>query len=254
MKKVYWLLLAMTFSLNGLNANSLSSLADEDSIQSKRERKSTITVTTRAHSRGFFSYTGRIISDYPATDFYFNYTTRDHWGFSLFKVVDLGDAKSYNNFLLLMMNRKIILNRKLNVNIYGGFILEQIHHFADRGSDVAANVITTYRVSKHLSIEHTGMLGNLVLARSNSDWVNRLRLIYTNNHLELTGWAWHNNRILDRSAYSSLGLSAFYNKVPVSKRVNLGAGVTGLWMISTSDATACPKKNGLLVSVSATWH
>jgi hypothetical protein len=253
--KIFYLLSSILFSsLYSAEAGGYARSVKADSVHTSRERKPSVSAIARIHSHGFFSYTGRMISDYPALDVYFNYTLPSKWGLNVYKAVDVGDARSYNNFLLFMINKKIEVNNRLNVNFYGGFILEQIHQFADRGSDAVANIITTYKLNRHFTFEHTGMLGNLVLFRNNADWVNRFRMIYAARHLEITGWGWHNNRVLDKNSYSSLGVSAFYNRIPVSKHITLGGGLTGLLMLSTSDTSICPKKNGLLLSITTTWH
>jgi hypothetical protein len=246
---LFWLVLSILFPLKTL------ALHPTDSVNStKQQKKYAVTITSRIHSMGFFSYTGRLISDYPAMDLYFNYNYSNKWGLSAFKVVDLIDSKSGNNFFLFLANKNFILTKRLNMNFYGGFILEQVHHFADHGSDFTANITTTYKLSKHITIDHTAMLGNLVLERSYADWVNRFRILYSSRHIDLTAYGWLNNKVFDNSSYSSAGLSVYYTRIPISERITIGGGITGLLMATSSDPASCPKKNGVLFTVAASWH
>src|SRR5436190_17448269 len=71
-----------------------------DSIAApKTVKRSTIKFTTRLHSKGLFTYSGRISSDNPAFDVNFTYD-RKHWGYMFFKAIDLYDHRSNNNFAL----------------------------------------------------------------------------------------------------------------------------------------------------------
>ncbi len=220
----------------------------------KKEKKYATTVITRVHSLGFFSYTGRLISDNPAADIYFNYNRSNKWGLNVFKAFDLYDHTSDNNFMMMMVNRNFPISKKLSVNLYGGAVLEQTHHFAGHGSDVVVNVISSYKLSPHLTLDHTALFGNLIIEKANTDWVNRVRLLYSKNHIDVTAWSWFNNKIIDQTKYSSVGLSLYYSRIPLSDRWKISTGVTGLVMLNTSDENKCPEKNGMLLTIAATWH
>lgn len=212
------------------------------------------TLAIRAHTKGFFSFTGRIISDHPAADIYFNYTHSSKFGFQAFKAVDLLDHESDNNFALALVFKHFQVSPRLTITPYVGVVLEQLHSIADHGSDFSSMLISSYKITPHLTVEHTALFPNLMLERVEADWVNRLKLIYSKGHIDLTGWAWNNNRVLDEAGYTSVGLSAYYSRIPITDRLSLGAGLTGLLVAQTSDAHECPKKNGVLLTIAATWH
>jgi hypothetical protein len=252
-----WLFTLLTsFSVSGFTQSSQkdSVQSTKDSIQSKKQKNYSTTAIVRMHSMGIFSFSGRLISDNPTADLFLNYNYSNKWGVTMFKAADLYQSTSDYNFLLVMANKNFTLNKKLNVNVFGGFLLEQEHHFADHGSDIIGNITTTYKVSKYFTIEHMGLFGNLVFERSNADWVNRFKFIFSKNHVDLTAWAWFNNKVFDTASYTSTGISAFYNRIPISSRLALGTGITGLLMLQSSDTIANPKKNGVLLTVTATWH
>ena len=224
-----------------------------DSARQQPPRHSTA-LTVRTHSMGFFSYGGRIVNQHPSADVYFHYQHANGWGVNLYKVVDLKDIHSGNNFLLLMANKKIVLSPRWSTTIYGGFFMEQSHHFASHGSDVAANVITTYKASKHFSLDHMAMMGNLIIDRSQADWVNRFRLLWTSGHWDVTAWSWFNNNVFDVCAYQSAGLSLYYSRLSISEKCQLNLGVTGVKMIHTTDETTAPRLNGVLMTLAVNWH
>lgn len=248
-----WLYLGLT-----LSSTYTFALTEEwaDSVKSKKQEKKkyTTTVVARTHSMGFFSYTGRLISDYPAADIFINVNHSNKWGLNLFKVADLRNSLSDNNFLMFLANKNFTVSKRVSINVYGGAILEQTNHFAGHGSDFVSNVTTTYKLNRHFAIDHTAMFGNMVLENKEADWVNRFRVLYASKHIDLTAWAWRNNKVLNDNTYTSVGLSGYYNRIPLSKRLSLGAGATGLMMISTSEPSRYPKKNGVLFTLAVTWH
>lgn len=226
-----------------------------DSAASVAKQKNfTTTLTVRSHSMGFFSFMGRLATDNPAVDFYFNYTHKSNWGFQVFKAVDIYDRHSPNNFALGVIFHHFNVHPKLTITPYAGVVLDQAHSLADRGSDISSMVSSVYKFSPHFAIEHLALFPNLVLERGHADWVNRFRFMYTYQHLDVTGWTWLNNRVFDENTYQSAGLSVYYSRIPVAGKLKLSTGITGLVMLQTSNANSCPKKNGLLLTVAATWH
>jgi hypothetical protein len=229
-------------------------LSSDSTATKKKEKNYSTTLTTRVHSMGFFSFMGRLATDNPAADFYFNYTHATRWGFQVFKAMDIYDLHSSNNFALGLAFKHIAINKNLTVTPYAGFVLEQSHSIIGHGSDMTSMITTSYKLSKHFTLEHLALFPNLVFERSNADWVNRFRILYSSDHVDVTAWGWLNNHVFDETNYNSAGLSLYYSRIPVTKKLALSTGLTGLVMINTSDPTGCPKKNGVLLSIAATWH
>ena len=232
-------------------------LADAgDSIPApKKEPRSKSTLTIRTHNMGYFAFTGRIISTNPALDFFYTYD-RKQWGFSAFKAFDLYDHNSPNNFMLLMLRKTFKLNQRLSIAPHIGTILEQNKSVADKGSDISSIIITAYKVSSHLTIDHTAILGNLALEPHERDWFNRIRIMYSKNHWDVTGLMWHNNKLLDHnnSEYFSSGLNVFYSRMKISDHLSLNAGVSGLIMCCTNTPSEYPKRNGVFFTLAAYIH
>jgi hypothetical protein len=251
-KRLYplcWLFtLLISFSLSGFTQSPT------DSAQSKKQKNYSTTAIVRMHSMGMFYFSGRLISENPTADVFLNYNYSNKWGVTMFKAVDLYQSTSDYNFMLIMANKNFIINKKLNVNVFGGFLLEQEHHLADHGSDVMGNITTTYKLNKYFTLEHMALFGNLVLERSDADWVNRFKFMFSKGHVDLTAWTWFNNKVFDQSSYTSTGLSAYYSRIPVSEHLALSTGITGFLMLESSDLIANPKKNGVVLTVAATWH
>ncbi|NOT75974.1 MAG: hypothetical protein HOP08_13690 [Cyclobacteriaceae bacterium] len=220
-----------------------------DSIQkTKKENTSNLKLSTRLHSMGQFSYGGRIVSDNPTLDFNFTYD-RKTWGLQVFKAMDLHNEPTQINFMLAVINKNFHLGRKLTITPSAGFILEQCHSMADKGSDVTLILTTGYKISKSFTIEHSTLFGNLVMEQEYKDWVNRFRILYSKNHIDMGLMAWHNNKVFDSAEYMTFGSSLFYSRVRLSPALMMNAGVTGLLMPYSNDIEDYPKKNGIIVTV-----
>jgi hypothetical protein len=189
----------------------------------------------------------------PATDIYFNYTTNTGWGFSAFKAVDVNDIHSDNNFAFGFISKLLHIGNRFAITPYLGAGLEQQHSFANHGSDVMIQLLSNFKLSKKLSIEHISIFNNLIFATEHQDWTNRVRLIFNNGHWNFIGMLWSNNRTFDGATYTSGGLSIFYNQIPVGSRIYFGAGLTSLSTFQSSDAEDVPKQSGLQFSTTLTF-
>ncbi len=228
----------------------------EDSVRApKKERYSKSTLNMRLHTVGYFSFTGRIISPNPALDFFYTYD-RKQWGFVMFKAFDLYDHTTSNNFMLAMFRKNFNLGKRLTVTPQVGAILEQSYSFADKGSDVASIIITSYKISNTLTIDQTMILGNLVVDPQERDMANRIRLLYSKNHWDLTWLMWHNNKLIDHdnSEYFSCGINVYYSRIKVSDHFLISAGVSGVRMNYTNDEAAYPMRNGVFFTLAGYIH
>lgn len=228
----------------------------EDSLRSaKKERHSKSTLTTRYLTKGYFSFTGRIISPNPALDFFYTYD-RKQWGFVAFKAFDLYDHTTTNNFMLAMFRKNIHLGKRWTITPQVGAILEQSYSFADKGSDLASIIITSYKISNEFTIDQTMILGNLMVYPIERDMANRLRLLYTKNHWDITLLGWHNNKLIDHdnSEYFSCGANVFYSRIKVSDHLLLSAGILGVRMNYTSTEAEYPTRNGIFFTLAGYFH
>lgn len=220
-----------------------------DSVQkTKLAKSSNLRLITRVHSLGLFYYGGRIVSNNPVVDFNVNYD-RKKWGFQIFKALDLNDSGTPINFTLAVLNKNFHFGKRLTITPSAGFILEQSRTIADHGSDAALIVVTAFKLSRVVTLEHSTLFGNLLLEPELRDWVNRLRLLYSKNHLDFILMCWHNNKVFDSAEYVTVGFSAFYSRIKLGQTVSMNVGLTGLVMPYYSDSVANPLKNGLVLTV-----
>jgi hypothetical protein len=227
-----------------------------DSAKSvKREPRSRSTLTIRTHNAGYFSFTTRIISTNPALDFFYTYD-RKSWGLMSFKAFDLYDHTTSNNFMLIMLRKNFRLSNRLTITPHIGTILEQANSVADKGSDISSIIITSYKISNNLTIDHTAILGNLVIEPQSRDWFNRFRILYTQKHWDVTMQACHNNKLIDHdnSEYFSTAMSIFYSRIKVSDHFALNAGVTGVGMLCTNTPSEYAKQNGVFFTLAGFIH
>jgi hypothetical protein len=250
MKTVFLLII----SFSGFTASA--KIDFDDSLRTpKKERHSKSTLTTRLLTKGYFSFTGRIISPNPALEFFYTYD-RKPWGFVAFKAFDLYDHTTTNNFMLAMFRKNILLGKRLTITPQVGAILEQSYSFADKGSDIASIIITSYKISNTITIDQTMIFGNLVLDPAERDWANRLRLLYSKKHWDVTLLFWHNNKWIDtdNSEYFSTGFNVFYSRMKVSEHFLLSAGILGVKMNYTSTETEYPTRDGIFFTLAGYFH
>ena len=236
-----------------VNANSFS---PGDSVKAiKREPRSKSTLTVRVHNAGYFAFTTRIISTNPALDFFYTYD-RKKWGLMSFKAFDLYDHNTSNNFMLVMLRKNFRLSNRLTVTGHIGGILEQSNSIADKGSDVASIILTSYRISNNLTVDHTAILGNIVIEPSARDWFNRFRILYTKKHWDITVQACHNNKMIDHdnSEYFSTAASIFYSRIKVSDHFAVNVGATGVGMLCTNTPSEYARQNGVFFTVAGFIH
>ncbi|HTH55122.1 MAG TPA: hypothetical protein VL728_03705 [Cyclobacteriaceae bacterium] len=235
---------------------SAYSFAPGDSVPpAKRERRSKSTLTIRTHNAGYFAFTTRIISTNPALDFFYTYD-RKTWGFMSFKAFDLYDHNTSNNFMLMMLRKNFKLTNRLTITPHIGAILEQSNSVADKGSDISSIIITSYRISNNLTVDHTAILGNLVIEPSERDWFNRFRMLYTNGHWDVTLQACHNNKMIDHdnSEYFSTAGSLFYSRIKVSDHLAMNIGVTSVGMLCSNTPSEYAKQNGVFFTLAGFIH
>lgn len=205
--------------------------------------------TARIHTKGMFTYGGRICSDNPAFDINFIYD-RKKWGFLFYKAFDLKDHTTANNFTLAVLYKNFKLGKRLTFTPNVGVLLEQPHQFADHGSDLVFIATTAFKVNPKLTLEHTALFGNLVIEPEIRDYVNRLRLLYSAKHLDVTYMLWHNNSMFDTNTHLSTGLSIAYSRIPVADQFYLSVAITELSMLQSSDERSIPEANQILFSLS----
>ena len=248
MKKLYIIVLLVS----GFTTYALQVTEDSAAVVQKK-KKGSVLVTSRVHTMGLFLYMGRVVNHNPATDLYFNYTTNSGWGFSVFKAVDINDGHSGNNFAFAFISKYFNIGTRFKMAPYFGVGLEQQQGFANHGSDIMFQLLSSFRINNKLSVEHIAIFNNFVFAQEHQDWTNRVRFLFNSGHWDFIGMLWSNNQAFDSATYSSGGMSIFYNRVPISKRLFLGAGLTSLSTFQSSDAEHTPKQTGLQFTTSLTF-
>jgi len=224
----------------------------DTTIVKKKESPFHWRLTARVHSKGMFTYGGRIGSENPTFDVNFTFEYKK-WGLLIYKGLDLQDHTTDYNFSLLTVFRNFKISKNITFTPYLGSILEQSEHFADEGSDAVCILITGIKLKPHVTFEHMAMLGNLVFQPSDMDWVNRFRLTYAGKHLDVVGSVWHNNHVFDHTSYVTGGLNVAYNRIKIAKEIFLGAGVTGMATLQTSNEEENPSESTVMFTVLAQW-
>jgi len=230
------------------NLSAVAQLNVDSASANQKAEQVIVKSTARLHSKGLFAYGGRIASNHPSFDI--NVTIeRKHWGVLLYKVLDLADHTSANNFSLLLVYRNFKLGERVTIAPYVGVFLEQPHSFAGHGSDAALVTISTFKATPHFTAEHTALLGNLIVVPEYRDWVNRFRLLYTNRHLEVIGTFWHNNHMFDEADYASCAFTIGYRQLKLSEKFTMNLSATDILLVHSSNENSVPEENKVMVTL-----
>jgi hypothetical protein len=151
---------------------------------------------------------------------------------------------------VLTFNKQFRIGKRLVIMPAIGTLLEQGNGIADHGSDVVSMITTTLRISKRITVDHMSLFGNLIVEPEARDWVNRLRVSYSDKHLDIVGSVWHNNSVFDHSSYWSSALSIGYNRIRLADHFFAGASVSSIVMMQTTDPEANPKNNAVAFTLS----
>ena len=229
----------------------VDSLTDSSKTQNAT-LKSQIKINARLQSLGVFGYGGMIANTNPGFDVSLNYS-RKHWGLFVFKAFDLYDGRSPYNFMLAMVNKPFHLSRQLTFTPNFGFVVEQCRSIADKDSDGVVFLITSYKLNHEVTFEHCARFSNTVLETQYFDWLNRFKLSYLKNHIDLSVTTWHNNNIFDDTKHTSVGGSVGYGKIPIAKHLQLSTMITAIKMVANTDKEELHAGSGISFSVFVTF-
>lgn len=247
-KKSILVLFCVSFAVSTLAQIRASAQADSIT-KAKKASMYHIKSTVRLHNKGMFLYGGRLSTENPALDFNFTFT-RPAWGFMIYKADDLTDHTTNNNFMLATFFKNFKVSERLTITPYAGTFLEQIHSFADAGSDLLTLAVINYKASPKLSIEYTTLLANLAIEPDLRDWVNRFRILYSHKHWDITGAFWHNNKVFDEANYTSAALTFGYSRIPLSESFNFNISATELATVQSSNVEETPRTGRFMVTAS----
>jgi hypothetical protein len=210
-------------------------------------------ITGRMHSMGLFGYAGVIANANPSADILVGYE-RKQWGAIVLKAFDLYDLHSSYNFTLGLVHYNLPLSKRLTVTPYLGAVVEQREKIADKGSDGMILVISIFKLDDHLRLEHCARFANVAIEQAEFDWLNRFRLLYSRQHVDLTAMYWNNNHVFDKCGYTTVGLSASLSRLKVAENISLSTGVTGVLLANTFNEANDSFRNGLLFTIAATFE
>lgn len=247
-----WHLVLLITSTQSAFASTLPIDSLKDSVQVvSASRPYNLKLTTRVHSLGIFGYAGRIANTNPTFDISVSYD-RKKWGCMFLKAVDLYDSHSPYHFSLALVYKKFKFGNRITTTPYAGFVMEQRWHFIDHDSDGMILLITSMRLSPKLVVEHCSRFSNTFLETEYFDWLNRFRFLYTHDHWDLTLSGWHNNKVFDRSTYTTVGFSAAYSRIHLSENVQLSTILSGLMVADCSNEVDRAAQKGLMFTIAAT--
>jgi hypothetical protein len=224
-----------------------------DTIHLQKRAARSYRVTARIHSVGVFGYGGMIANENPSFDLNFTYAGK-HWGGFFLKAIDLYDLHSGYNFSLAMVNKPFHLSRQFSFTPYAGFVIEQTEKICGADSDGMVFLITSFKSNGGITIEHCARFSNTFFETEFFDWLNRLRILYSYRHVDMSATAWHNNNVFDHNKHTSFGFSVAYSRIKVSDHVTLSSSLTAIKMTANTNAEELAQASGLSLSIAAVFE
>lgn len=222
---------------------------DPGDTATRKDKPLVIRTMSRVHSASFFYFGGKIAEENPAIDLSISVET-PRFGYSFLKAADLADIHSSFNFALATVYGHLNNRNRIRFTPQMIVLIEQPNKLVDEGSDIGITFTSLYRVSESITIEETAICFNMVFETAHRDFINRLRLLYSAKHLDLTAMLWHNNNLLDEETHITSALSVAYNRVKISKMVRVGATLTASATLASSDTEHVAKQRALMLTIS----
>lgn len=243
------IILAISFFGHFIIVLPALALNAEDTV-SRKTRPLIIRTTSRLHSATFFYLGGKIAGENPGMDVSINLET-PRFGYSFLKAADLADLQSSFNFALAALYLHLNTG-KFRFTPQAIVLIEQPGKLVDKGSDMGVTFTSLYRISDVFAVEETAICFNLFFETSHLDFINRLRLLYSKRHVDLTAMFWHNNDVLDHDTHVTSAISVAYARVKISKTALISAMVTASATLASSGEERVPKENALMITISVT--
>lgn len=223
-----------------------SSLSTKANLLSDSTARSTISITPRLNSAGYFPFTGALLNHHTNVDLNIVYQNKI-FGFLAFKSVDFEESQSPVNYLQSALFKQLKIKESLSITIYAGYLFSQTQAFRDeKDSDYFGAFGTYWDVNKNLRIENIALLNDVSVQFK---IVNRLSILYTFQKFRFD-FSLHERYVPETK--NSTTSTAFAINLP---RIMLARHLSALSTITyqtyiTPERPAYALKNGFLFSLS----
>jgi len=205
--------------------------------------KSTLSLTPRLNSAGYFPYTGSIINRHATADVNLFFEKRGA-GFFLYKSIDLVDGQSYLNYFQPGAFVTLRPNSPWRLRGFVGYVFSQTAHFRDKDSDFCTALSFYWDVSRNVKVQHTVLYYDV---QTTSKIANRLLVTWQSKLLKVDLYCWHRWVVEEQSKALSASLAMTY-EVNVSDRFAIQ--FTGSYMsYLTREVPSYALRRGLILTM-----
>jgi hypothetical protein len=188
--------------------------ADKSSDSTSR---STVNITPRLHSAGYFPFTGALLNHHPVADVNISYENK-MFGAFLFQSVDMVDAHSYANYMQPGVFASLKVHRNLRVRTFFGYVFSQTQGFRDSDSDYYTGAQVNWGLSKNFRAENTLLYYDFSHSKKVA---NRLLLEWSSGKFRVSLYVWQRTVLDEPFNSTSAALALAFPIIKLSKKVSL---------------------------------
>jgi len=153
----------------------------------KDSTKSTLAITPRLHTAGYFPYTGALLNHNPVADVNV-FFERKNLGFFVFQSFDLADRHTYVNYLQPGVFATFRFQPGMRLRTFAGYIFSQTEQFRDPDSDFFFAGSFNWEITKHFRIENTLLYYDFTIREK---MANRLLLSWASRWVKADFYLWN---------------------------------------------------------------
>lgn len=205
--------------------------------------KSTLTLTPRLNSAGYFPFTGSIINHHVNMDVNLFYEKGGR-GFFLFKSFDPVDVHSSINYFQPGAFVTIRPRSAFRLRVFAGYLFSQTTHFRDEDSDFYSALGIYWDITPQVKVQHTVLYYDV---QTNSKLANRLLVTWQSKALKVDVYLWH-RWVMEEHSEAISGSVAVTYSLELSERCRME--LTGSYLsYLTQEMPSYALRRGLVLTV-----
>jgi hypothetical protein len=215
--KLTFIVMLVTFTAKAQKSDSLST--------------STLLITPRLNSAGYFPFSGAYLNKHTNTDLNIFYQQKHGFGFFIFQSVDLEDRTSFVNYLQPGVFKKFKLSSALQVGLFGGYVFSQTDGFRDQDSDYFSAMVFYLTVNPNLKLESCSLFFDF---NHSSKVANRFLATYALKGFQFEGYVWHRTVFETNQHAVSASLAINPPKAKITDKVSIQTTISYMGYLTES--------------------
>lgn len=235
-------LLAILFAYTAYSQTEIKKIPPESSKDAPF--KSTIVITPRINSAGYFPFTGAYLNKNLNADLNVFYN-RKIYGFFIFKSHDLEDPHSPVNYLQPGIFNNLQFSPTFKVRAFFGYVFSQASGFKDKDSDYYAALSLYWDITERIKLENTYLFFDL---SASEKLANRFYISYLLKDFKFDFYLWHRLVFETRSSAISTSVAINFPKTKLSEKIFVQTTLSYMGYL-TESKPGFAMRDGLLFSI-----